>query len=323
MAETSGTGPVLIELDDTTTPPPDPGAAPPVPDPDPDRPPQGAAMQAALAASQGGGAGRWLMGAALALAGLWLGLAAWDWAWALVARVPVLGALAWALLAVLAAGLVALLAREAAGWSRLRRLDGLRARAEAALAAGDLGQACDVARAMARLYGGAADTTALDPDAVIEAAERQWLTAADAAARTTVQAHARQVALLTAVVPLALADVAAALVLNLRMLRRIAAIYGGRPGTLGSWRLIRAVAAHLAATGAVAVGDDLLGQALGGGLMSKLSRRFGEGVVNGALTARVGASAIAVCRPLPFRALPRPGAAAMTGAALAGLFRRE
>ena len=71
-------------------------------------------------------------------------------------------------------------------------------------------------------------------------------------------------------------------------IRRIAEIYGGRSGTLGSWRLVRAVMTHLVATGAVAVGDDLIGSIGGGHLLSKLSRRFGEGLVNGALTARVG-----------------------------------
>lgn len=310
-------GPVLIELDEGL-PPPDPAAAPPVPEFG------GAAMQGALAAARARpGWGGWVTAAAAGLFTLWLGLAAWDWALALVARVPVLGWLAWGLMAVVGLGLVVWVLRELAGWRRLRRLDGLRAAAEAALAQGDLAAAEAVAVRLAALYGGAPEGQGLlDPDAVLEAAERRWLAAADAAARAEVEASARQVALMTAMVPLALADVAAALVLNLKMLRRIAAIYGGRPGMAGSWRLVRAVAAHLAATGAVAVGDDLLGSALGGGLLSKLSRRFGEGVVNGALTARVGLSAMAVCRPLPFRALPRPGVSATTARALQGLFQR-
>src|SRR5690606_39936966 len=107
---------------------------------------------------------------------------------------------------------------------------------------------------------------------------------------------------------------------NLRMIRRIAEIYGGRGGTLGSWRLTRTVLTHLVATGAVAVGDDLIGSVAGGGLLSKVSRRFGEGVVNGALTARVGVAAIEVCRPMPFAALPRPKVTNLISRALAGVF---
>ena len=118
----------------------------------------------------------------------------------------------------------------------------------------------------------------------------------------------------------ALADVAAALTANLRMIRRIAEIYGGRSGFFGSWRLTRAVLSHMVATGAVAVGDDLLEPVLGGTIIGKLSRRFGEGLVNGALTARVGLAAIEVCRPLPFAALKRPKVRDIIKRSLGGLF---
>jgi len=51
-----------------------------------------------------------------------------------------------------------------------------------------------------------------------------------------------------------------------------------------------------------------------------LSRRFGEGMVNGALTARVGVAALDVCRPMPFQALPRPRVTGLVKNALTGLF---
>ncbi|MEM7524596.1 MAG: DUF697 domain-containing protein, partial [Pseudomonadota bacterium] len=85
----------------------------------------------------------------------------------------------------------------------------------------------------------------------------------------------------------------------------------------------RAVAAHLFAAGAIAVGDDLIGPALGGGALAKVSRRFGEGLVNGALTARIGLAAMEVCRPLPFQALKRPGVAGVMQGALRGLGGRS
>jgi thiol:disulfide interchange protein DsbD len=74
------------------------------------------------------------------------------------------------------------------------------------------------------------------------------------------------------------------------------------------------------ATGALAVGDDMIHSVAGGGILSRISRRFGEGVVNGALTARVGVAAMDVCRPLPFRALPRPKTTNLVSRGLAGLF---
>ncbi len=143
------------------------------------------------------------------------------------------------------------------------------------------------------------------------------------AAQAAVRRAAKQVAAATALIPLALIDVLSALTINIRMIREIAEIYGGRAGWLGSWRLMRAVAGHLIATGAVAVGDDLIGAALGGGVVSKVSRRFGEGLVNGALTARIGVAAIEVCRPLAFEACKKPGVGAMIRGAFADLTTRE
>ena len=51
---------------------------------------------------------------------------------------------------------------------------------------------------------------------------------------------------------------------------------------------------------------------------ARLSRRLGEGAFNGALTARIGAAAVEVCRPLPFIAAPPIRARDM----LAEAFRR-
>jgi putative membrane protein len=90
-------------------------------------------------------------------------------------------------------------------------------------------------------------------------------------------------------------------------MRRIAEIYGGRPGLLGAIKLARSVASHLAITGGMAIGDSLVQQVLGHGIAAKLSARLGEGVLNGLLTARVGLSAMAVCRPMPFAAERPPG----------------
>ena len=137
-----------------------------------------------------------------------------------------------------------------------------------------------------------------------------------------VEAAAARVAMVTALVPLALADVATAAVANLRMIRRIAEIYGGRSGSFGSLKLLRRVFGSLVAAGALALTDDMIGSVAGGGVLSKLSRRFGEGVVNGALTARVGVAAMELCRPLPFVALERPAVSSLVSRALAGLVAR-
>jgi putative membrane protein len=250
---------------------------------------------------------------------------------ALLARNTVLGSVGLVLLSLAAFALVLLALREALAFARLRRLDALRDRAMRALASADLAAARAVADDLTALYAGRADAAwglarfrdrrgeIFDADALLAAAESDLLAPLDTTARAEVETAARRVALVTALVPLALADVATALFANLRMIRRIAEIYGGRSGALGSWGLLRRVFASLVATGAVALADDMLGSVAGGGVLSKLSRRFGEGVVNGALTARLGIAAMELCRPMPFRAEDRPGVSATVSRALAGL----
>jgi putative membrane protein len=93
---------------------------------------------------------------------------------------------------------------------------------------------------------------------------------------------------------------------SVRLIRRIAFVYGGRPGTLGLLRLLKAVVSHLAVTGSLALGDTLIQQFVGHGLAGRLSAKLGEGVVNGLMTARIGLSAMDVCRPLPFLSEERP-----------------
>lgn len=84
------------------------------------------------------------------------------------------------------------------------------------------------------------------------------------------------------------------------MLRTLAAIYGGRPGFFAILRLLRLIAGHLAVTGGMAFTDDILQQFIGHGLTARLSRRLGEGLVNGGFTIRIGIAAVEVLRPLPY-----------------------
>ncbi|MEY4984443.1 MAG: hypothetical protein RIR62_2709 [Pseudomonadota bacterium] len=317
--------PFIIEVAEEA----DPAAAPPVPD----LLPEGRAMQGAarIAGARAPGLARFAGWAFGLLFSFVLSVAVWDFVTGLLARNSALGFIAMLLLAaaVLAATLLAL--REALAFARLARLDHLRAEVAAA---SDLSSARRVAGRIRALYAGRPDAAwalarlkdrdgdVLDADALIRLTEAELMAPLDAAALRAVEGAARQVATVTALVPLALADVAAALFANLRMICQIAEIYGGRSGTFGSWRLLRRVFGHLLATGAVALTDDLIGSLAGGGVLSKISRRFGEGVVNGALTARVGLAAMEVCRPMPFAALPRPGVTQTVSRALAGLVQR-
>jgi putative membrane protein len=131
----------------------------------------------------------------------------------------------------------------------------------------------------------------------------------DAEARALVSSAAKRVSVVTAISPRATIDIVFVFLAALRLIRQLARLYGGRPGTLGMIRLLRHVVSHLAITGGMAASDSLVQQMLGHGIAAKVSQRLGEGVLNGLLTARLGLAAIDVTRPLPFTALPRPSLA--------------
>ncbi len=317
------------ELDPTDQTPED--APPP-----PEDPPSGAAMvrMAELAARPRRGGG-WFWPLAGSLLSLVVSVAAYDYLTGLIAEYPAVGWLALALTLMLAAVVLGQVVREVWAIRKLARIDRFRAAALAATALTDASAARRVSEDLDAFYAGRPEMKwsrellaeqragLLDPDAVIAATERTLMAPLDAAARREIEAASRAVAAATAVIPLALVDVLAAASQNIRMIRRIAEVYGAHAGLFGSLRLLREVASHLLATGAVAVGDDLIGSVAGGHVFARLSRRFGEGVVNGALTARVGIAAMEVCRPLPFAALDRPKVSNIIGRALTGLFGRE
>lgn len=142
---------------------------------------------------------------------------------------------------------------------------------------------------------------------LIDIAERTLIEPLDGDVQREIANAAKRVSMVTALAPRAFIDVLFVAAQALRLIRRIATIYGGRPGLLGFLKLLRSITAHIAITGGMAAGDSLLQQLVGHGIAAKLSARLGEGVLNGLLTARVGLSAMAVCRPLPYATARAPG----------------
>lgn len=323
-------GPVLFDLDEAAEMTPE--NALPVPDMDMVETPAAMQRVASLAAARPNRLARSFWGLLVSLVGFFVGVAAWDFVAALLVRSPVLGWIAVGLVGLFCAVLMLITLRELAAFARLRRVDRIQNIAADALAEDNLNGARAVTAQIKALYRNRDDTSwgrsefddrsgdIMDADGLLGLAETTILAPLDARARLEVEAAARQVATVTAIVPLALADVFTALTSNMRMIRRIAEVYGGRSGTLGSWSLMRQVLAHLVATGAMAVGDDLIGSVAGGGVLSKVSRRFGEGIINGALTARVGVAAIEVCRPLPFQTESKPSVTSLVKRSLTGMF---
>lgn len=243
----------------------------------------------------------------------------------LFARSETLGFIGLVLAAVAALAFAVIAAREALGLLRLRKIERLQERAAAAIVSDDRreGQAVvrelisivhrepQLARARAALESHLDDI--IDGADLVRLAERELMAPLDREARRLVSAAAKRVSLVTAVSPRALVDMLFVFATALGLVRRLALLYGGRPGTLGLVRLARHTLAHLAFTGGIAASDSLVQQMLGHGVAAKLSARLGEGVLNGLLTARLGLAAIEVARPVPFSALPPPALADLAG----------
>ncbi|MDX2204055.1 MAG: TIGR01620 family protein [Hyphomicrobiaceae bacterium] len=269
-----------------------------------------------------------ILGAAVLGAMTWfyrlvsLALARDDWLGWLVTGCLGLAAFAFAMIVL----------REIVGFTRLSRLNRLRRAVSEAIDGRDRAREKQAALRVAALYAGRPETAwtlrrfrdyardVHDPGELLALADREIVARLDVTARQVVTRSAKRVATVTALSPLAAISVGYVLVENLRLLRLLATIYGGRPGLIGVLRLARLVVGHMIATGGLALTDDLLGQFLGQDLLRRLSRRLGEGAFNGALTARIGVAAIELIRPLPFLAVRAPRARDILADALKPLF---
>jgi putative membrane protein len=225
-----------------------------------------------------------------------------------------------------------MLLREVIGFAQLARVGRIRTEVAKALAARDANRERRAALRLAGLYARRPQQAwsvrrfreyardVHDSGELLALAEREMVAPLDHVARRAITRSAKRVATVTAMSPMALIAVSYVLIENLRLVRTLAALYGGRPGFFGLMRLAHLVLAHLVATGGVALTDDLLGQFLGQDILRRLSRRLGEGAFNGALTARIGIAAIAVARPLPFRAVKPPRVRDVLGEVLKPIF---
>jgi putative membrane protein len=230
----------------------------------------------------------------------------------LLGRKDWLGWAATLLLATAVFAFVMIISREIAGLYRLSAITLVRQRADAALAAENISEARsasgeirslleerrEFADGIARLKRHQGDI--LDARQVLTLTERELLLQLDREARATVGTSGRRVSMVTALSPAAVFSVGFVAYENFRMLRTLACVYGGRPGFIAVLRLMRMIAGHLALTGGMAFTDDILGQFVGHGMTSRVSKRLGEGLINGGFTIRIGIAAIEVLRPLPY-----------------------
>jgi putative membrane protein len=271
--------------------------------------------------STSAGSWRWLkilIKAIAALVVMSLGLRLYDLAWTMIQRQDWFGWLALGIAGIAALAFVILLVKELAAIIGLSRLQSLRRSADSALRDEDAKAAQHAAADLSALYRDRPDLAL--PRREVEAhakdvlaarerlalAERHLMTPLDTDAMAIVTASSKRIATITALSPFILLDVGTVAVENLRMLRRLTTLYGGRPGTWGALRLGRLAVEHIVVTAGIDITGDLVPAGVAHGLAPLFGRKLGEGLFNGAMTARLGTAAIEVCRPMPFIDAKRP-----------------
>ncbi len=254
--------------------------------------------------------------------GTLLSLAVGLWAERLIrdlfSRSDWLGWLGMGLAATVLVTFLTILVRELYALARLSSVEALRERAGQATSANDTKAARAAVADLVVLVGKKPETAAgrravvdlkgevMDGADFVRFAEAEILAPLDEKARDLILDAAKRVSIVTAVSPRALVDLGYVLWEAGRLVRRMSELYGGRPGTLGFFRLTRSVLAHLAVTGSIAAADSLIQQLVGHGLAARISAKLGEGVVNGMMTVRIGIAAMETARPFPFDAVKRP-----------------
>jgi putative membrane protein len=257
---------------------------------------------------------RWgsvLITALFGLFTLWAGLSITQLIEDLFARSQIFGWIGLGLASLAGLAALAIIFREIWGLIRLNRIENIQTDAAHALNHDDDAAAKRAVAALRTLYTGRRDaalgleTLKAHADDIMDAADRVRIADRDLVSLFDGEAHriiaraSRRVTLLTAVTPAAALDILFVAAQNLRMLREIATLYGGRPSVLATLKLARMVVSHLAIAGGLALSDSIIQHLIGKGLVGRLSARFGEGAVNGILTARIGLAARDVCRPIP------------------------
>ena len=230
----------------------------------------------------------------------------------LMAREDWIGWLALGLVSLVCLALLMIAIKEFFALRRLKKLGNLRELAERALKHDERKPAQKIQSQIAGLFHGRHSLSwglanlkehekeVLSARDRLMLVERSLMVPLDGDARKIVADSAKRVSVMTAISPFVFLDMLLVAVENFKMLRRLMSLYGGRPGLLSQFKMVKMMIANLAVSGGVAVGADLIGHVMGRQVATKLAGRIGEGMINGSLTARLGITATKLIRPLPY-----------------------
>ncbi|OUS25704.1 TIGR01620 family protein [Thalassotalea sp. 42_200_T64] len=126
------------------------------------------------------------------------------------------------------------------------------------------------------------------------------LSKVDDKALAQVAKFSTEAVVLVAVSPVAIIDMMLLMWRNLRMLDKVAGLYGVRLGYWSRVRLIKQVFTNMIYASASEIIADVGLEMLGVDTLGRLSTRAAQGLGAGMLTARLGLRTINLCRPVPF-----------------------
>lgn len=129
---------------------------------------------------------------------------------------------------------------------------------------------------------------------------RNVLSVVDQKALKEIAKFSSESVVLVALSPIAIIDMLLMLWRNLRLVNKIAALYGLKLSYWSRIKLVKQVIINMAYAGASELVADLGADLLGAELLGKLSARMAQGLGAGMLTARLGLKAMHLCRPIPF-----------------------
>lgn len=135
---------------------------------------------------------------------------------------------------------------------------------------------------------------------IMQLYSRKVLSQVDQKALKEIAKFSSESVVLVALSPIAILDMLLMLWRNLRLVNKIAALYGLKLSYWSRIKLIKQVIVNMAYAGASELVADLGADLLGAELLGKLSARMAQGLGAGMLTARLGLKAMHLCRPIPF-----------------------
>lgn len=141
---------------------------------------------------------------------------------------------------------------------------------------------------------------ALSDEELIQLYDIHVLSKVDDKAIADIAKYSSETMALVAISPLALLDMLIVFWRNIKMIDKIAGLYGLKLGYWSRISLIKQVFANMFLVGASQALIDLGSEALGADLLGKFSGRMAQGFGAGMLTTRLGLATIKVARPLPF-----------------------